>query len=144
MAYTRNITADDQVFFDTDRILSFTVYESTATDDEVAAGTAVPVDVSGWTFAWQLRKKVNSSTVTIGKTTASGISVTGTYDADPNVNTQRVEVTLADTDTYDPSSSPVVNVKAGTYYHALKRTDAGAEDVLCDGTFVLQQAAAWE
>lgn len=136
MATERNITAADDVFFDTDMVLRFAI---------TAGSPAVPVDVSTWSFAWVLRRKVNSvDPAIIEKTTGAGIAVSGTFDADPEVNTQRVDVTLEDTDTYDPDADPPVLVKAGTYAHALKRVDDGAETVLTYGSFVLKQAATWE
>lgn len=145
MAYHRDITADDQVFFDTDRILRYTVYQGNPTAAEIAAVTAIPQDVSGWSLAWTLRKKLTGAAM-IEKLTGSpgGIAITGTYNVDPAVNTQRVEVTLADTDTYDPDASPAVNLKAGSYVYALKRTDDGEETVLAYGKFKLLQAAAYE
>lgn len=136
MAIQRDITADDGVFFDTDVVLKFAI---------TSGDPAVPVDVATWTFAWVLRKKVDSADpAIIEKTTGAGITVTGTYDADPEVNTQRVEVEIEDTDTYDPDGSPVVLVKAGDYVHALKRIDDGVESVLTFGKFKLLRAAAWE
>lgn len=146
MSYLRDITADDRVFYDTDRILRYTIYEADSTDEAIAAGTAVPLDVSGWSLAWQLRKKAKDLDALIDKNTGSpgGIAIVGIFNADPDVNTQRIEVTIEDTDTYDPDVDPVVNLKPGSYVYALKRTDPGAEDILAFGSFTLLQAAAWE
>lgn len=145
MAYNRDITADDKVFFDTDRLLRYTVYQGDPTAAQIAAGEALPQDVSGWALAWVLRRKVNSEDPPlIEKTISAGIEIVGTYDAAPGVNSQRVEVTLEDTDTYDPDANPPVQIKAGSYVYALKRTDDGGETILAYGTFKLLQAAAWE
>lgn len=145
MAYHRDITADDKVFFDTDRTLRYAVYEGDPTAEQIAAGTAVPKDVAAMDLAWVLRKKVNSiDPPLIEKTLSAGISITGIFNVDPTVNTQRVQVQLDDTDTYDPDASPPVEIKAGTYVYALKRLDAGAETILAEGSFTLLRAAAWE
>lgn len=145
MAYQRDITAADKVFYDTDRLLRYTVYRGDPTAQEIADGDAVPEDVTGWALAWVLRKKVNSEDPPlIEKTIGDGIAIVGVYNADPVVNTQRVEVTLEDTDTYDPDGSPATEVKAGTYAYALKRIDDGGEAILAYGSFKLLQAAAWE
>lgn len=144
MPIRADITAEDLVFFDTDRILEFTVYESGSTDDQIAAGTAVPQDVTGWALGWTMRKKTDGPALISKTTTAGTVQIVGSYDADPNVNTQRVRVILKDTDTYDPNVTPVVNIPAGTYQHGLKRLDAESEDVIAYGVFVLLQAAPWE
>lgn len=146
MAYERDITADDKVFFDTTRTLKYTVYAGNPTAAEITAGTAVPLDVAGFTLAWVLRKKTNSAVALIEKTnegSPSDISITGTYNVDPDINTQLIEVILRDYDTYDPTGSPPVEVKAGNYHYALKRLDE-PEDILAWGRFRLLRAAAWE
>lgn len=146
MAYERDITAEDQVFFDTDRVLRYAVFQGNPTAEEIAAGDAVPEDITGWSLAWTLRRTPKSQTALIEKATGgSGITITGSYNVDPSINTQRVEVLIEDTDTYDPDASPEVNVKPSTSYaYALKRTDDGAESILAFGAFTLLQAAAWE
>lgn len=145
MAYQRNITADDKVYFDTDRLLRYTVYAGDPTAEEITAETATPEDVTGWDLAWVLRKKPNSADPPlIEKTLSDGITISGVFDSDPSANTQRVEVLLADTDTYDPDASPPLEIKAGTYVYALKRLDPGSETILAEGTFTLLRAAAWE
>jgi hypothetical protein len=147
MAYLRDITADDQVFYDTDLVLHYTVYQSDATPETIAANTAIPQDVTGWAIGWTLRKKTSSADPPlIEKTTESGggIVIDGTYNADPDLNTQRLVVTLEDTDTYDPEVSPVVQIKPGNYVYALKRLDEGSETILAAGRLRLLQAAAWE
>lgn len=145
MAYNRDITADDQVFYDTDKVLRYTVYEGNPTAAEILAGTAVLQDVAGWSLAWTLRKTAKAAAALIEKSTADGsITITGTFNLDPDVNTQRVLVAIEDTDTYGPEGAPVQIVKPGSYEYALKRLDPGSETVLAWGTFELMQAAAWE
>lgn len=147
MAYNRDITADDKVFFDTDRTLVYTVYAGDPTAAQIAAGTAVPLNVAGFTVAWVLRKTPTSAVPLIEKTnegSPSDISITGVYNVSPLINTQRIEVILRDYDTYDPTGSPTVEVKAGNYHYALKRLDTDAEAILAWGRFRLLRAAAWE
>lgn len=144
MAYNRDIVAADKVFFDTDRKLRFTLYAGEPTDAQIAAGTAVIQDATGMALIWVLKKTTKSATALISKTSGSGIALTGVFNASPAINTQRVEVTLSDKDTYSPNANPPINIKPGPYFHALKRTDTGAETILCWGAFLLQQAAAWE
>lgn len=117
MAYPANITRDDSVFLGEDKQLQFTIY----TDATLAACQ----DVSGFTLSWSLAARPGA-TVALAKTLGSGISVTGTFNASPPVNTQRIVITLADTDTDA--------IAFGTWYHELKRTDAGLEAVLAQGT----------
>lgn len=143
MAYKRDITERDQVFYGTDRLLRYTVYQGNPSAAEISGGTAVPQNISGWTLEWVLRKKASSEELLIQKATGDGIDIVGVYNADPLVNTQRAEVLLSDTDTYDPTAAPPVSVKPGTYVYALKRMDAGEETILAYGAFTLLQAAAW-
>jgi hypothetical protein len=67
------------------------------------------------------------------KTTGAGVTVTGIYHVDRSLNTQRVVVTLEDTDTE--------LLEGGNFAHALKRTDAGLETVLGYGTVAVMVAA---
>lgn len=108
----------------------------------ITAGTAVPVDVSGFSFAWLLRTgdKATGDPL-LEKSTAAGISIVGTYDADPAVNTQCVRVQLEDTDTAAADGSAVV-IEPGGYRYSLKRMDAGAETIYARGKFKLSEATA--
>ncbi len=127
MAVETNVTEDNHIFLGEDKILEFTVLD----DDEVT-----PIDVSGWDLLWDLRKADKTSgDALIEKTTAAGITITGVYNVAPLVNTQRVLVTLADTD-----SDSSTTLAAKTYRHALKRMDSGSETVLAFGDFVFLQA----
>jgi hypothetical protein len=145
MAYHRDITAADEVYFDTDKLLRYTVYQGNPTLADIEAGAATRQDVAGWALSWTVRKKVNSpDPPLIYKSVGAGIAIVGIYNPDPDVNTQRVEVTLEDTDTYDPDGSPPVEIKAGNYAYALKRTGPGVETMLAEGRFQLLRTAAWE
>jgi hypothetical protein len=143
--YHRDITAADKVYFDTDNILRFTIYQGEPTTEQIANGEAVPEDVATYAISWTLRKKVDSlDPPLIYKSVGNGITVTGIYNPDPDLNTQRVLVALADTDTYDPDGSPPVVIRAGNYAHGLKRIDDGSEKILTEGRFQLLRAAPWE
>lgn len=71
----------------------------------------------------------------ITKTTSSGITVAGTFNATPASNAQRVSVAVLDTDT-TPSST----LQPCLAHWELKRTDAGLEVVMAYGRMDLQQA----
>jgi len=148
MALQQDITADQRIFLGEDKYLEFPVYDQTNLTDEelraqIAAGTATPIDVSGWGLLWVLRKKDKSDDpALIEKSTGSpaDITVIGTWDANQGTNTQRVRVALYDTDSYDPTGSPPVILRKGTYRHSLKRMDDGSESVLNFGKFVFLQS----
>jgi hypothetical protein len=117
-------------FVGADLTLRFTVYTDTT--------KATCLDVTGFTLAYVLRKgNSDADPALIAKTTASGITITGVFNATPASNTQRVLVAIEDIDTDD--------LKPGSYQHALKRTDAGAETILmytdADTPAVLTKAA---
>jgi hypothetical protein len=131
MAIHRDITRKDQVFIDTDRILRNKVWKGNPTQAQIDANQAVPEDVTGWTLSWVLSEV--GGVALVSKATGSGISITGVYNVDPTLNTQRVDVLLEDTDT--------VALARGTYIYKLKRTDPGEETVLAFGTFELLEAA---
>lgn len=146
----------DRVFFDTDRIFRFTVYADNPYPEDIAAGeyrsahhghqigdALVLEDVTGKSIGWTLRKQPNSITALIEKTTdTGGVTIVGVFGSSPP--SQFVEVRLEDTDTYNPTASPPVHIKAGKYHHALKCLDPGTEGILSYGPFLLSQAAAWE
>ena len=146
MAYDFNITKDADIFYDCDKLLRYTMWEQGSLTDAalaaaIAAGTAVPKDVTGYALEWALCRSVETE-VLISKTTGAGIAIVGTYNIDPDVNTQRVEVQILRADTCDPSADPVVDVLPGKYVYAIRRTDAGSVDVLALGKLTLRKAAA--
>lgn len=90
-----------------------------------------PVDMTGWTLLFDVRKKDTSNPPAILSYTPS---ITGTFNSSRNVNTQRAVVTVTDTD---------MNLfKAGTYRHSWKRMDDGSETVLAWGDFSPEKATA--
>lgn len=125
MARQQHLGASDDWFIGEDKTLAFEIYSS----DE-----ATIQDVSGWAISWVLRKMGDSNAVVITKTTGeSTVTITGSYNATPATNTQRVNVLITDDDTD--------NLQPGTYEHALKRTTAGNETILSYGMAELKKAA---
>lgn len=90
-----------------------------------------PISMSGWAVKLYVRSKDNSPDPAIFDKTAS---VTGSFNADRTLNTQRASVTLTDDE--------LNTVKAKTYRHSWKRMDAGFETVLAYGDFVVEKATA--
>lgn len=84
----------------------------------------VPVNVSTFVLSWMLKRHDYDDDIDaiLIKTTSGGVTVSGSYDVNPDVNSQRVYVAIADTDT--DSLLPTL------YVHELKRMDAGLEGVL--------------
>jgi hypothetical protein len=100
-----------------------------------AAGTTA-LDVSLWALSWMMKTSVRKSdaNATIVKNTGlgGGITVSGAFDADPDVNAQTITVSLEDVDT--------ATVTAAVYVHELKRMDDGLEAVLSRGKLTLNQS----
>jgi hypothetical protein len=132
MSYESTIEETDHFFTGEDKTLSFEIFSSDGVSME---------DVSGWALEWVLRKTVTGKApykaqgaAVVTKTTASGITITGTWDSVRATNTQRVEVSIADTDTE--------SLAGGRYVQSLKRTDADNEAVLSHGTVEVLVPAA--
>ena len=121
MATKFDIRQDDRWFKNTDYTIKFKAWEKDG---------KTPRDVTGYTLSWMLKRRLSDldSAAILTKTTSGGITITGTFDSNPVLNTQLIEVLIADTDT--------VNVKPGVYAHELKRTP-GIKTVLCFGSAVL-------
>ena len=125
MARLQNLGDSAEWFVGEDKAIPFEIY----TDDEVTIQ-----DVTGFTMRWVLRKRKDDDAILLDKTTAGAtITITGSYNADPDTNTRRVNVIIADTDTE--------HFQPGRYYHTLKRTDAGLATVLSYGDAHLKKAA---
>lgn len=98
-----------------DRNLRYTVYTS--------AAQATCRNVSGFTLQWMLKRKVGQPDAQALLTkTSDDISIEGTFNSDPAVNTQRVVVAISaeDTDGLAP----------GLAFCELKRMDDGFESPL--------------
>lgn len=138
---------DLTIVFDTDVVLPFVIYDGDGLTDEeleaqIEAGTAPLKDLTGCTLGFYVRKKENSADpALIYKSTGAGIVIEGMFGGSPD---QSIEVTLEDTDTYDPDGSPTVLLKAGDYVYGLKRLDEGAETVLSVGKLTIVRTGAWE
>jgi hypothetical protein len=124
MARLQHIGASQDWFIGEDKTLAFEIY----TSDE-----ATIQDVSAFAMAFYLREVLESDRKVLTCTTgASTITVTGSHNADPDTNTQRTNVIVADTDTD--------HLRPGKYQYWLWRTDAGNETVLAHGTAELLPA----
>lgn len=107
----------------TDKEYDFTVYTT-------SAKTAIR-DATSFTTSFIVKRDVADADVA-AVITASG-TVSGVFDAAPGTNTQKIAVTLVDTDTD-------TEVPACLAYWELKRTNAGSEEVLAFGTIHLRRA----
>lgn len=120
MPVEANITKADELFSGTDKLLEFSVVD--------ADGAAQ--NITGWAMSWTLFTRPTppaGATALLTKTTgAGGISIT---DGSGGV----CQVSIADTDTDDLIGDAL-------YYHELRRTDSGNEDVLSYGTLWLRQS----
>lgn len=94
------------------------------------------VDVTGWEFVFTVALKDTSAALIEVWSDASPqqISITGTYNAARATNTQRVLVTLDDSDT------DALDQKTKTYRYALKRMNVGFERTLASGSIQFRKA----
>lgn len=121
MAVETTIGGEGTLFIGEDKTLRF----------EVIDKSNLPVDLSGFTLVFDVRKKDNSPSPAILSKTPT---ITGVFSPSRSTNTQRVEIALSDDD---------MNLfKPQGYRHSLKRMDAGNETVLAWGDFVPQKATA--
>lgn len=115
-------------FIGEDRVFSFTVFESDSTPEEIEAGTAQAQDITGWEMEWILRRNPEDYSVSISKATGGdGIDIPTGSDGVANLS-------ITDDDT--------IGLPAGRYFHTLRRTDSGAEEVLSFGSAVLRFSSA--
>ena len=139
-----DITARHRLYLGTDNVLELEVfsedgldpndYETDQAYDDAIVERGTMQDITGFTLRFDARKGASANDPPlITKITSNGISITGTFDAARATNTQRVAITLEDTDTN--------TLPARDYQYALKRTDAGFEKVLADGKMALLQSA---
>lgn len=90
-----------------------------------AARTAA-INVTGWATSFMLKKNKSDADAAAVLTKTNGV-ISGTFNADPDINTQVITVTVADTDV------PSATFYEGLYYFEFERTDAGFETPLADG-----------
>jgi hypothetical protein len=86
----------------------------------VLEGTTTPVNITGWTITFTLKRK---STDTAALLTVTGAVVSG------SAGTYTISLTHAQT----------AALYAGTYTYDIQRTDAGSEAVISIGTFTVSQ-----
>jgi hypothetical protein len=109
----------DGLYVGADQSVELTVYQD---DGET------PEDVTGWTTVLDIRK---SDTAPAAKLSASGV-VSGTYNADPELNTQVVTFTLSATalaSTVLPGDDPALR-------YSIWRTDSGHKMPLRFGSVI--------
>lgn len=123
MGYDAPILREDKVYKGKRKNLRFRLYAD--------AALTVALDAAALSLAWKLAS-VPGGTALLTKTTPSGITVSGTFNATPSLNLQTIVVPLAAADS--------AGIAAGDYWHELARTDGGFEDVLADGRFTLRPA----
>ena len=133
MAFESTIGGSGSLMLGEDKTLSIEVINADlAAFDPDDESTWVPKDIAGFTLTFIVRDQSSyAGTLLITKSA----TVTGSYNATRSVNTQRAEVSIADTDFISESGL----IPAGTSYYSLKRTDAGSETVLVFGEFVVQE-----
>lgn len=114
------ITSEDELFTGADKTLQFTVLDA----------NDVPVDITGWSVLWGLYPNPfeKGSTPLVTKTVGSGITLTTPLSG-------VLRVALLDTDTDN-----LPGAESYAYYHELRRTDGGLEDVLAYGDVMLRQS----
>ena len=108
-------------FVGEDKVLTFTVRDQ----------ADAPVSIAGWTLEWVLRiGRYYPLAASLTKATGSGITVLA--QSGGTLGQFTVQIDRADT----------LAMKAGTYYHAARRTNAGNSDIVSQGAAVLRKAAA--
>ena len=118
MAIRDDIDTDDAFYTGEDKTITATIYQA----DGVTAQ-----NITGWSlsYLWKRAKTDVDADAVLVKSTTSGIVLTTPVSG-------VCTITIADTDTDA--------LTARTYWHELKRTDAGSETILTTGTVELQQA----
>ena len=119
MSVEQNIKASNNVFVGEDKSLQFGVVNSVDS----------PQTMTGWALEFVVRSTAGATTALLTKTIAGGAIVLSNGDGTDD----RATVTITDDDT--------LALGAGEFVYALRRTDAGSEQVLAYGTFVIRQAA---
>lgn len=112
--------------------------------DDLVIGTAEPkpayqvlsedgseaINVTGFTFSWMLKRDLEDEDAdAIAHIVNADINVTGTFDADPDVNEQRVIPNLLAVHT--------AGEEPGYVYGELRRTNSGFERVVDKRKFAL-------
>lgn len=128
MAIRHHITREDEWFTNTARVLEFEVLDSDPADNSDAA----PVNATTLEpLIWNLTESsaINAATLIA----AHGASVVGVFNADRELNTQRVRVVVTAIETADIQGDK-------PYYHELRSALPGSESVLSFGDAYLWQS----
>jgi hypothetical protein len=127
MAIQRDFTAADMFFLGEDKIIELTIF---------GQDNVTPLDLTGLaaSLEWNMRKTDKAADPAIlTKSSTTGLTLVGVYNAVPATNTQRVRLTFVPADT--------VGLKANfAYRHSLKRKDAGAAGIFTYGSITFLQA----
>src|SRR5262245_21667791 len=107
----------------TDKAFDFTIYTS-------AAKTTIR-DVTGYNTNFMVKRNIDDADGAALITVAGTVS--GTFNANPALNAQKIRATLVDTDTD-------TEIQPGVGHWELKRTDAGLEEVMGYGSMDLRRA----
>ena len=126
MATTVTIGGDGLLFVGEDKLFSHETLNGDPDDS-----SSIPVDMTGWTVLFDVRKSDKAPDPAIFSKTAT---IVGTFNAVRALNEQRALVYLTDTE--------LNTVKAKTYRFSWKRMNDGVETVLSRGPFVVEKATA--
>ena len=118
MAAEFNIAASDNWFIGEDKTINVDVDQSDG---------STPQTMTGWALTWELKDSA-TGVVRVTKTTSGG----GVTISNGGGTDDRASVAVLDTDT--EALAP------GTFFHQLRRTDAGNEVVLAFGNAVLKDS----
>lgn len=114
MSKVFNILDADNFFIGEDKTIVIDVVQSDGTTAQA---------MTGWGLVWELKASAVSASALISKTPSIG---------NGSATDDRATITVADTD------SEAIN--PGTYYHHLRRNDAGLEAILSHGTVVVKES----
>ena len=96
----------------------------------LTSSKAVVREITGWTVNFVVRTRDNAPGTAL---LTVSCSLSGTFDADPDVNTQVATATLA--------RATTLALPVGTYRYSFGRTDTGARAILALGDLVVKSAA---
>lgn len=117
------IRVSDNWFVGEDKVFRFKVKD--------AAGAAINMTAGGYSLEWVLRTAPNG-TVLLTKTLGSGITI-----VNGDATNDAADVTVTDDDTLNAP----INAEPGVYYHTLRKTNPGDEQVLAFGDAFLRLSA---
>lgn len=123
MATEGQLGGEGTLFVGEDKVLRLAVL------DEIG----VPVNFASWVVHFECRHRDDSKDPA---DLAKVATVVGTYNADPLLNTQRLQVILTDDDTNAMTDGR--STEETPHRYAWKRMDDGSETVLRYGDLVLQ------